>query len=621
MKRTKRSIRVMAMILALMLLLCACEMGEVPTTNTTAPEVTLPTAPGSTHLDDNGDEICDECGIDVTVELDFYAFNDLHGVFNDTNTNPGLDEMTTFLKNAYADEEAHEIVLSSGDMWQGSVESSSNKGQLMTQWMNHMGFVAMTLGNHEYDWGSQYIAQNAELADFPFLGINVTDTNVDKPYCQASVVVERGGVKIGIIGAIGDVLSSISGEFTSGVSFAVRNELTEMVKAEATRLRQEGCHFIVYSIHAGHDNSYNNVKDMLGSMGYYNLDLSCGYVDLVFESHSHQRYIIRDQHGVYHLQGGGYNSGLSFANVCYNLVTNTYEVEEVEILDHGDYADPSFADDAIVDELYTQYFPNEDPYATVLGRNNSMRSSNEIAKTVAQLYLQKGRELWGEEYDVVLGGGFIKTRTPYDLAAGNVTYSQLFSLLPFDNALVLCQVTGRELREKFLNSSYHCAYDENLPDSIVDSQIYYVVTDTYTSFYKYNMFPEVARLENVYSRDLLADYIAQGGWGKPAKAISIQKANEIGAALQDNETTDDAYELTGVIISVDNTKYGNMYIQDEAGNTFYLYGLYDFTGRIRYDAMENQPQVGDTITVVGAITKYVNAQGNVTIEMKSACLN
>ena len=249
--------RLAALLLALTMLLCACQT-PAPTTESTQPssssQPTEPSQPATTpreHADDNGDELCDICGIDVTVELDFYAFNDLHGVFNDTDDNPGLDELTTYLKNAYADESAYEILLSSGDMWQGSVESSTNKGQLMTQWMNHMGFVSMTIGNHEFDWGSAYIAENALAADFPFLGINITDTNVQEPYCQPSVVIERGGVKIGIIGAIGDVLSSVSGEFTPGVEFAVRGDLTKLVKEEATRLRGEGCQLIIYSIHAG----------------------------------------------------------------------------------------------------------------------------------------------------------------------------------------------------------------------------------------------------------------------------------------------------------------------------------------------------------------------------------
>ena len=623
MKPTK--LRLAALVLALLMLLCACEVTPDPGTQPTIPTVPsdpAPTAPQTQHLDDNGDEICDSCGIDVTVELDFYSFNDLHGVFNDTADNPGLDEMTTFFKNAYADDASYEILLSAGDMWQGSVESSSNKGRLMTQWMNHMDFAAMTLGNHEYDWGSAYIAENAAIAEFPFLGINVTDTNVSQPYCQDSVVVERGGVRIGIIGAIGDVISSISGEFTDGLSFAVRGELTELVKAEATRLRQqEGCHFIVYSIHAGGETTSYQPTDHLGSLGYYNMALSQGYVDLVFEGHSHHAYILRDKHGVYHLQAGGYNSGISFAGICYNLVTNTYEVRQVRILDEDTFADPALADDPIIDQLYNQYFPDEDPYTTVLGRNDVLRSSNDIGHTVAQLYLEKGREVWGDQYDIVLGGGFVKTRTPYDLSAGNVTYSQLFSLLPFDNSLVLCRVTGKELREKLLNSSsYFIACDDGLRTSIDDSAFYYVVTDTYTSFYKYNMFTEIDRLENYYARDLLRDFIAAGGWGGNVQPITIAQANAIGQALEDNASTQQAYAVTGVVTAVENTTYGNLYITDDQGNTLYIYGLYDATGRIRYDKMETPPQVGDTVTVIGAITKYINWQGLPIIEIQRATL-
>lgn len=619
MKKTK--FRLGAMLLALLMVLCACEFAPVPTTpNPTVPTMpTQPAAPASEHLDDNGDEICDHCGIDVTVELDFYAFNDLHGVFMDTAENPGLDEMTTFLKNAYADDSAYEILLSAGDMWQGTVESSVNKGQLMTEWMNHMGFAAMTLGNHEYDWGSRYIAQNAQIAEFPFLGINVTDTNVSEPYCQPSVVVERGGVKIGIIGAVGNVQSSISDEFSAGIAFAAGRELTEMVKAEAVRLRQEGCHLVVYSIHEGTEKAYPGITDISGNMGHYDVGLSQGYIDLVFEGHSHYRYIIRDEHGVYHLQSGGSNKGLSFASICYNLVTNTYEVQEVDVLKKDTFADPTLADDPIVDTLYSQYFSDYDPYADVLGYNNARRSSDEIARAVATQYWRKGEEIWGDEYNIVLGGARINVRAPYELAAGDVTYAQLYTLLPFDNTVVLCQVTGKQLRQKMMGGKNVYACDPGLVSSIKDSELYYIVTDTYTSMYEYNMFTEVARLDNTFSRDLLAEFVEDGGWGAPAQVVTISEALDIGRALKDNESTQQAYEVTGTIKSITNTTYGNIYIRDDQGNELYLYGLYDTAGT-RYDAMENPPQVGDTITVAGAITKYISAGGQAIIEIAGATL-
>ena len=112
-----------------------------------------------TDADDNG--ICDVCNANVLASLSIISLNDLHGKFKDTDTQPGVDEFSTYIKSLYDDESNYEILLSAGDMWQGTVESSLNKGALMTSWMNDTGFVSMTLGNHEFDWGTEYIARNS----------------------------------------------------------------------------------------------------------------------------------------------------------------------------------------------------------------------------------------------------------------------------------------------------------------------------------------------------------------------------------------------------------------------------------------------------------------------------
>ena len=137
-------------------------------------------------------------------------------------------------------------------MWQGSVESNYTKGYLVTEWMNSMDFVSMTVGNHEFDWGQQRIKDNVELAEFPFLGINVLyrSNNQRVDYLQPSTTFTRGDAKIGVIGAIGDCLSSISSGNVQDIYFAWGQLLSDMVKAEATRLRnEEHCDFIIYSVH------------------------------------------------------------------------------------------------------------------------------------------------------------------------------------------------------------------------------------------------------------------------------------------------------------------------------------------------------------------------------------
>ena len=451
----------------------------------------------------------------TTVELTFYAVNDLHGKFMDTDSQPGVDEFTTYMKSLYADEEREEILLSSGDMWQGTVESSTNQGKLMCEWMNDLGFVSMTLGNHEYDWGADVLTPNSQLAEFPFLAINVTQDGKAVDYCRGSTIVERGGLKIGIIGAIGDCLSSISGDFTGGLKFATGRELTSLVKEEATRLREEDdCDFIVYSIHDGgsgfSSSGINDVTDR--NMFYYDSSLSDGYIDLVFEGHTHQSYILKDEYGVYHLQGGGENKYISCAEVSFNIETDSYTVKP-SLINRSVYADSKLKGDPIVEEIFNKYFPDSNPYTTVLGTNAYTRYSNGICEIVAELYYNKGVEVWGDEYDIVLGGGYLKTRSPYDLASGNVTYSDLFSLMPFDNEIVLGKIKGTVLRDRFISytANYHTYSDLVAPD-VIDDKDYYIIVDSYTSTYAPNRITEIARLgSGIYARDLLAEFVSNGG--------------------------------------------------------------------------------------------------------------
>ena len=120
------------------------------------------------HADEDENGLCDVCEGTVETTFDLYSINDLHGKFDDTYANGGVDEMTTYLRAAQ-ENNPNTILISAGDMWQGSAESNFTKGKMITEWMNDLGFVSMTMGNHEYDWGESYIENNAELADFPFL--------------------------------------------------------------------------------------------------------------------------------------------------------------------------------------------------------------------------------------------------------------------------------------------------------------------------------------------------------------------------------------------------------------------------------------------------------------------
>ena len=174
----------------------------------------------------------------------------------------------------------------------------------------------------------------------------------------------------------------------------------------------------------------------------------------------------------------------------------------------------------------------------VLGQNDRVRDSNELRELAAKLYFEAGFKRWGEEYDIVLGGGYLSARSPYDLHSGEVIYGDLLNIFPFDNPLVLCSVSGKKLKSQFLetsNSNYYiyCGdYGESILGSVVDSETYYIVIDTYSSQYAPNGATEIARYdETTFTRDLLAEYIENGGM--TTVPTPIAGTDDLGRSLYD----------------------------------------------------------------------------------------
>ncbi len=95
--------------------------------------------------------------------------------------------------------------------------------------------------------------------------------------------------------------------------------------------------------------------------------------------------------------------------------------------------------------------------------------------------------------------------------------------------------------------------------------------------------------------------------------LTIEQAIELAQTKDHNTFTDEKYYVTGVITSIYETYYGNMYIVDEEGNTLTIYGTYSADGELRYGDMTSKPDAGDTVTLYGIIGKYGTAS-----QMKNA---
>ena len=511
-----RKIIALLLIIMLCLLSVSCNNSSTNATNDIN-DTTCSATSVDGHSDANNDKLCDACSISVITTFDFYAINDLHGKFTDTENTVGVEGLTTYLKTSAALDD-NPIFLSSGDMWQGGGYSNITKGKIITDWMNALGFASMTLGNHEFDWGEEYIIENEKLASFPMLAINIYEksTNKQVEYCQSSVMIECNGLQVGIIGAAGDNYSSISSDKVEDVYFKTGSQLTALVKAESQKLRNEGADIIVYSLHDGYSQSTSDKTISNSALSsYYDISLSNGYVDIVFEGHTHRSYAVADSQSVYHLQNSGDNGGISHAELEYNFANGNYTVTQAEHIPSTKYRD--LEDDAIIAEILEKHKESVAKADTVVGQNDIQRDKDSLRSIIAQLYFNAGNERWGDKYDIVLGGGFMTVRSPGYLRYGILTYADLEAILPFDNKIVLCSIKGRDLSSKFVNTSnsnyfvYYGEYGKTVRESIDYDATYYVIVDTYTALYAPNKLTIVEEYDdNVFARDLLANHIKAG---------------------------------------------------------------------------------------------------------------
>jgi 5'-nucleotidase len=181
--------------------------------------------------------------------------------FDSTCTDKEKAEKQCFGGMARLAHKAHEILdevkaakgnalfLDAGDPFQGSLFYTHYKGKAELAVMNLMRYDAMAIGNHEFDDGPKPLAEFIRGARFPVVSANIRAAN-DRDLAgriRSSVVVTRGGRKIGIVG--------VTTEDTPSIANPGPN--IRFVKAETAlrpvidRLRRDGVDIIVALSHLG----------------------------------------------------------------------------------------------------------------------------------------------------------------------------------------------------------------------------------------------------------------------------------------------------------------------------------------------------------------------------------
>jgi S-sulfosulfanyl-L-cysteine sulfohydrolase len=178
------------------------------------------------------------------------ACTDFEGLARSFGRVGGLDRMTTLIKAIRAERPDKVLLLDGGDSWQGSYTGLKSKGADMVRLINTLKPDAMT-GHWEFTYGESRVKQLVDTLGFPFLALNIRDTEWNEPVFESYKIFEKGGVKIAVLGQAFPYTPVANPRWmTPKWSFGIREE---DVRATVEKARKAGAELVVLLSHNGFD--------------------------------------------------------------------------------------------------------------------------------------------------------------------------------------------------------------------------------------------------------------------------------------------------------------------------------------------------------------------------------
>jgi 5'-nucleotidase len=423
---------------------------------------------------------------------------DVHGWFNGHVETPpgggqgvvwgGLPVFASYVEALRAQNEDRVIVVDSGDMFQGTLESNLFEGEAVVRSYNIIGYAAAAVGNHEFDFGPLgpaaiardpgddslgALKRNAELAMFPFLSANMVDKTTGRTpnWSKRTTMVRAGTTKIGIIG--------LSTPDTPNVTMAanvVTLEFTDPIPAvtyAARELRAQGADAVLVIAHMGgrcadvsNPNDPKSCEPEHEAMQFLE-KLPRGTIDAFFAGHTHaqMRHYIN---GTPALQGGAYSREFSTLDLWIDpkakRVTKTelrpptmicsFVYEGTEQCDPRNapkgaklvprvYAGATIAPDARVAkaiEPFLEKVAAKRDEKTGIVTSAPFGRSYGAESPLGDLMADALREFSHSDFAFMNSGGVRS-----DLRAGNLVYADIFSISPFDNFPAVVTMSGAQV--------------------------------------------------------------------------------------------------------------------------------------------------------------------------------
>lgn len=352
--------------------------------------------------------------------------NDFHG-FAEPYKPLGSDEALGGIAYLAAEagilrKEMPSLLLSAGDMIQGSNWANLFKGESVIEVMNEMGFDAMVVGNHEFDFGKEILAKRISQARFPVLGANVRGFDaLLRPY----VIREVNGVKVIIIGVVTDEtpVTTNPGNVT-GLKF---DPPADTVEKYIRELKAPGDIVVVLS-HRGYAGDRALAEKVKG-------------IDVIVGGHSHTKLSTPSVVGdTIIVQAWEHAKALGVLDMTVEdgrIIKYEGRLDEIRPVGRSDVKVEAIVEkfkekvDSALNEKVG--YADEDLDGERV-RYQETNFGNLIADVI--------RKTSGADA-ALINGGSIRT----GIHRGEIKRMDIYSVLPFDNYIVSVKLTGRQIRE------------------------------------------------------------------------------------------------------------------------------------------------------------------------------
>ena len=377
------------------------------------------------------------------VSITVLHLNDTHGhilpfpnkTLDERNPVGGAARFARMIQDARAVDPEGTLLLSAGDMFQGTPISNLHHGRPVIEIMNGLRFDAMVVGNHEFDWGQNVLHEMISQAEFPFLSCNIKDMRGGSPQgIKPYIILSRKGLKIAIIGTTTtETPYSTKPGNAAGLAFEDPAKLLPSLIAE---VRSQGAGLVILLSHLG-----LNADEALAA--------KVSGIDVIVGGHSHTVVPRPVRIGkTLIVQAGSYGMYLGVLRLTVDPASGTVSTPDADELSLVSSA-PGLPIDEKTDSIVKMYYEKiKEEFSRPAGSSlvDLQRNPREESN-VGDLVTDAMREASGADIAFQNGGGIRA-----DLPHGELTMEAVFTLLPFDNMIVTMDLTGEQIRRALSRS-------------------------------------------------------------------------------------------------------------------------------------------------------------------------